>query len=196
MSQRVIGKILEPLGCYQSNYAYLHSAQEQLAALRRSLFTIEEMENCLQQLHRALKEDDQREVVREALVFFKHLGRADRLQRIRQRVLSNEPLEDAMADQSIERVIDEVVQLMIEETEHQLKCLEILLVDTDSLAGLMEAKIATLPEAVVQWRWRERLGTPEAVHDCAMAVNRERSRAEQLGLKLNCLLHTLQINAH
>jgi len=196
MSQRVLGKILEPLGCYQSNHAYLHSVQEQLKTVKRSLFVIEEAESALQHLQQSLEAHDQLETIREALVFLPQIESTHCLAEIKQRVLANQLLDRVLPDMDVAEAVREVRLLMARETRHQLACLDILMADIDSLSGLMEMKIAALPKAVVQWRWRERLGTPEAVHNCAEDVDLQRMRGEQLLLRLNCLEHSLQIAAH
>jgi hypothetical protein len=192
VAQTVLGKILQPLGCYQSNRAYVAPVYQSLDKLKRALYAVEESACCLRYMLRELSRGEQQELIREALVFFHAPQPATVMAEVKQRVVAQQTLQQALQGIDQPRLCAEIVALIDEQLSLLRQQAEQLLTDVRELAADVNRKAAELDSARVRWRWRERLGTPEAVADCKRRVAIAQTRAIDLQLLLLELQQTLQ----
>lgn len=196
MPHTIIGKILEPLGLYQVNDAYMQVLTESLDDLDDDLSIVENNFESAHQIIHALKEGDNRQALKEVADYLNIEENMDVVAQAKLQILNGATLDEVLAKVDVPVLMLQIMRGVKRQLTYSYGNIMALMADSLSLQERISERSMQLPVIAEYWGWPERLGTQEALDESAEKVQQVRERAEHAQERVDCLRDTLERLIH
>ncbi len=196
MPHTIIGKILEPLGLYQVNDAYMQALNESLDDLDDDLSIVENNFESAHQIIYALKENDNRQALKAVADYLNIEENMDVVAQAKLQILNGATFDEVLVRADVPVLILQIMQGVKRQLTYSYGNIMALMADSLSLQERISERNMQLPIIAECWSWPERLGTQEALEESAEKVQQVRERAELAQERVDCLRDTLERLIH